>query len=571
TQEVVTTDDIKPLQDCEWDETTSQTSGQQLSPRSIKTEETLVTNETLITNRKEWMGYSTDVRDKPFKCDYNDCQYMAENKYLLKTHMKSHSKVLTIKSKAMVGRTKKSKRLSREECEKFFDVTIDSYICPQTDCHKSYGTWLRVREHLFRTHADDRVVCVHTDCHKVFKSVDHMKEHLKHFHTVRVKAFKCHFDGCVYECTTKYLLNNHLETHSSERLHVCKVIGCLKTFKTKSCLYDHHRTHSDVPRKGCRIDGCNEKFFSESTLIKHRVSEHGFKPKVWEPKLRSCEWPGCDYSTRRSDLMTKHKRSHTGERPYACDWPECGKSFKRIDDLKDHKNIHNNVKPYACLWPGCQYRCSNNSNLYKHNKQVHQKNRQEFVELLQTQEVVTTDDIKPLQDYEWDETTSETNGHLNRKNVKTTKMLTKNNKLINRKKLMDTRDKPFKCDYNDCQYISTSKHLLKAHKKSHSKVSTTESKPKKRISKFNRLSREECEKLLDVTTDSYICPQTDCHKSYATWLRVREHLFRTHADDRVVCVHTDCHKVFKSVDHMKEHLKHFHTVRVKAFKCEFDG
>ena len=39
-------------------------------------------------------------------------------------------------------------------------------------------------------------------------------------------------------------------------------------------------------------------------------------------------------------------RRHTGEKPFACDWQDCGWRFSRSDELARHKRSHSGVKPY---------------------------------------------------------------------------------------------------------------------------------------------------------------------------------------------------------------------------------
>lgn len=46
-------------------------------------------------------------------------------------------------------------------------------------------------------------------------------------------------------------------------------------------------------------------------------------------------YPGCNMSFTRSEHLARHKRKHTGERPFTC--PYCSKNFSRLDNLRQHK------------------------------------------------------------------------------------------------------------------------------------------------------------------------------------------------------------------------------------------
>lgn len=56
----------------------------------------------------------------------------------------------------------------------------------------------------------------------------------------------------------------------------------------------------------------------------------------------TCSWEGCDKKFARSDELSRHRRTHTGEKKFAC--PVCDRRFMRSDHLTKHARRHMTTK-----------------------------------------------------------------------------------------------------------------------------------------------------------------------------------------------------------------------------------
>ena len=178
-------------------------------------------------------------------------------------------------------------------------------------------------------------------------------------------VFRCDFEGCEYTAPYRSALELHKVKHSTERPFKCRNENCEKSFKQIYALKMHEIMHQGQQYK-CPFTGCNAIYSWIYSLKKHMRLHTNQAP------VHRCEWPACEYTSHRQDLLRKHMTRHTGERLFSCSWPDCGKSFKTRSGLYDHLLMHKNERKQVCTWPGCNYRCNLPGNLRKHIA-IHEK------------------------------------------------------------------------------------------------------------------------------------------------------------------------------------------------------
>ncbi|XP_077519891.1 zinc finger Y-chromosomal protein 2-like [Amblyomma americanum] len=114
-----------------------------------------------------------------------------------------------------------------------------------------------------------------------------------------------------------------------------------------------------VPAFPCET--CGDQFSAQELLERHRQSSHSQKLKG----SYSCRY--CPYSSNNKSNVTKHQRTHTGERTFVC--KECGKAVARRDHLTSHLLTHSKKRPHECT--DCGQRFKRASDMTRHRQMRH--------------------------------------------------------------------------------------------------------------------------------------------------------------------------------------------------------
>ncbi|KAI5637196.1 zinc-finger double domain-containing protein [Phthorimaea operculella] len=276
-------------------------------------------------------------------------------------------------------------------------------------CHKRTMDVKVMQQHYYSIHEIQLKKYTCNICGKVSNSIDTHRYH-RDTHKARIECKECdktfsHRAG---------LLNHRLTVHELHSDFPCEVCG--KTFRWKTSLKRHLDKHDEskykngIPAAVC--EPCNIEFQSVSSYQRHlrnslkHVSQNELSSyqrhlrnslkHVSQNELRficdPCGKRFADKTKLRDHIEEKHL--HKTYQCHICNKPSknrvgldqhirnvhkgrpnnkvchyCGKAFPTKVQLESHIRSHTGERPYVCTL--CPTTFSQQSNLYKHNRQVH--------------------------------------------------------------------------------------------------------------------------------------------------------------------------------------------------------
>lgn len=96
------------------------------------------------------------------------------------------------------------------------------------------------------------------------------------------------------------------------------------------------------------MSGCEDQEYKQETEESGQNDSNENKGK-W----LHCLVPDCNKKFQSCWSLTRHTRTHTGEKPFRCSSEGCGKEFIEKCALRRHEQTHNNDKQFNCYYPHC--------------------------------------------------------------------------------------------------------------------------------------------------------------------------------------------------------------------------
>ncbi|CAL1289929.1 unnamed protein product [Larinioides sclopetarius] len=266
---------------------------------------------------------------RPFKCEYEGCDWAFTTPYRLRRHAETH-----LGSKDFIcdfeGCNRKFTTVYNLKTHKKRHKWPNSLTCPSKDCKLSFDNRRKLELHL-RVHKEVEAPYKCSLCGKQYYSANCIASHYR-THQYNEDDFKCPFEGCgkVYDKICR--LRQHIRHHTGERPYTCPAEGCKWSFMSASKLTRHMRKHTGERKFTCTEPGCGKSFMRPEHLKGHIVIHSGDKPF-------HCPHENCNAKFTAKSSLYVHVKKHCPsvlKVVYPCPVKSCVKKYNSKATLKQH-------------------------------------------------------------------------------------------------------------------------------------------------------------------------------------------------------------------------------------------
>ncbi|XP_014481634.1 PREDICTED: zinc finger protein 681-like [Dinoponera quadriceps] len=263
--------------------------------------------------------------------------------------------------------------------------------------------------------------------------------------------------------------------------------------------------------------GCTSDQDSDNISTGFQHGHDDVKTLITSPrkKVHKCTESGCHAIFSTASKLRRHKRHHTGERPYICTHPKCTKSYMSSSHLKRHLKTHDITKTvYQCQH--CPMKISNQDNLKRHYRRRHSVDSKSKISC---GECGMTFNKK----FHLTQHQAEHFGTTSYKCDKCDKSFSTNTKLSRHEK---SHDRSYPCPVSGCSEVFQKFSHLRTHKK------------------MKHVTEYHCDK---------------CNKIFFLKSKLRSHL-KIHSENRMVipCPYENCDRAYLQKCNLDYHIKSWH-------------
>uniref|UniRef100_A0A3Q3NMZ5 Zinc finger and BTB domain containing 40 n=1 Tax=Mastacembelus armatus TaxID=205130 RepID=A0A3Q3NMZ5_9TELE len=229
-------------------------------------------------------------------------------------------------------------------------------------CKKGFAYKCRMLAHGKRCPMSEECEQLCPQCPKKLANQRALQRHRAEAHRNNTRVKKkvaCDLCGRTFAHPSGMIYHKRTE-HFEEKPFVCDECGA--KFGANSSLKNHMRLHTGEKPYNCKH--CDMSFSVAAALAYHTKKKHS------EGKMYVCQY--CKAIFAQSIELTRHVRTHTGDRPYVC--RECGKGYSQASGLTVHlQTFHNLSEPHDC-----QKCCLSFSSLDEHRQHIQEFHPKEF-------------------------------------------------------------------------------------------------------------------------------------------------------------------------------------------------
>nr|XP_039250300.1 uncharacterized protein LOC120327993 [Styela clava] len=186
-------------------------------------------------------------------------------------------------------------------------------------------------------------------------------------------AYRC--DICMMSFPRSFSLRRHYTRRHINPKYVLPKAGSINVTDTETAGLTN-KDQEEAPNEEGDLESkylyackmcCKELMYFQhkNQLRTHCLESHNTEPRRSSVSVFKCELCKRSYSTRHE--LQRHKRTHSGEKPYACNF--CSKTFPTSTNARRHERTHTGDKPHVCKV--CNKGFIQRTDMVKHLRSVH--------------------------------------------------------------------------------------------------------------------------------------------------------------------------------------------------------